>query len=73
MNTIIFEVTKSKTLVIVTNKLGNVEKIDITDTDIENGLIKLLKEIGEYKDTKQILDAINIDNWQSVKQSIEAQ
>ena len=59
MNTITFEVTKNKTLVVATGTVGNVEKIDITDTELETELTVLLKKISKYWKEKQIFDAIN--------------
>ena len=67
MNTITFEVTKDKTLVVATGTVGNVEKIDITDTDMEKDLTKLLKKISGYWKEKQIFDAIDIDSWSVLK------
>lgn len=65
MNTVIFELTSEKTIVIATGKSG-IDKIDITDTEIEKDFTVLLKKIREYREEKQILNAIDVNNW-SVK------
>lgn len=62
MNTVTFEITKTKTLVTIVGS-ASVEKVDITDTEIEKGFVKLLKQIKDRRDQNQILDAIDIDKW----------
>jgi hypothetical protein len=58
MNTITFEVNKGKTMVVATGKKGNVEKIDITDTDMEKDLLRLLTKISWKMKQERIFDAI---------------
>lgn len=59
MKQILFEVTEKKTEVIIDG-----ERTNITDTEVEKRLVKLLKELQGYKMGSQILDAIEIDKWQ---------
>lgn len=66
MNTVTFEITKAKTLVTIVGS-ANVEKVDITDTEIEQGFVKLLKQIKDCIDQSQILDGIDISGWNESK------
>ena len=60
--TITFEITDEKTLVTAIGSNGS-EQIDITLTDIENDLNSLLKKIRDFKQTKKIVDALDLNTW----------
>jgi len=48
MNTVTFDITKSKTVVTVVGETS-VQKIDITDTPIEKEFVKVLKLIMQHR------------------------
>jgi len=66
--TITFEVTKDKTTAIATGLTGNVDRIDITGTEIEKDFIKLLKKLNDHQLATQIMGAIDINKWEEVRQ-----
>lgn len=65
MNTVTFEITKTKTLVTIVGS-AKVENIDITDTDIEKDFVKILKKIKGHRD---LIDAADIEKFSSLTQT----
>ena len=66
MVTVTFEITENRTEVAVIGSTGIVEKMDVTNTEIEKSLIGMLKQIQNKKLTKQITDALDINSWESI-------
>ena len=60
---IIFDITELKTEATVIDTKGISEKIDITDTKMEKALIRLIKQLNEESQLKQVREAIDINNW----------
>lgn len=58
MKTVIFEITKKKTEVIIDG-----ERTDITNTEVEKKFVKTLKELQSHRTAEQILDAIDMSKW----------
>jgi hypothetical protein len=65
--TITFEVTEVKTTAVATGLTGKVETMDITGTEIEKDLIKLLKKIHEHQLAIEVMDALDISKWAEVQ------
>lgn len=61
MKQIIFEVTETKTEIVIDG-----ERTDITNTEVEKRLVKLLEELQGHKMAAQILDAIDINKWETI-------
>lgn len=65
--TITFDVYEDKTNVISTGIYGQADTMDITGTDAEKLLIKLIKKIREDQLAKEVLAALDINTWERVQ------
>ncbi len=59
-----FDITEKKTEVTVIDSKGISENLDITGTKMEKGLIRLLKQISQENQVKEIKNAMDIGTWQ---------
>lgn len=64
--TILFEVTEKTTVVTAIGLNGIPNKFEITGTDEEKDFIALLKKLQEYQLTKEIMSALDVENWEVV-------
>lgn len=64
---LIFDITETKTEVQVTSfKTGSTEIMDITGSKAEKTLIRLLKQLHEESQVKEIVEATDINKWEQI-------